>query len=68
MILTGWGAIWESVVVGVLAYAGLIVWLRATGKRTVSKWNAFDSVVSFALGSMLATLTVSRATALRKAW
>ncbi len=51
-------------VVGTLAYVALIVLLRLSGKRTLSKWNAFDFVVTVALGSILATVVLSRAVAL----
>jgi len=40
-------------VIGVLAYVALIVMLRFTGKRTLSKMNAFDLIVTVALGSTL---------------
>ncbi|MEX2535160.1 MAG: YetF domain-containing protein [Trueperaceae bacterium] len=42
--------------VGPLAYLLVIVLLRASGKRTLSKMNAFDFIVTIALGSMLATI------------
>jgi uncharacterized membrane protein YcaP (DUF421 family) len=38
----------------------LIVFLRISGKRTLSKMNAFDLVVTVALGSTLATVLLSR--------
>ena len=41
-------------VVGTSAYVALVILLRATGKRTLSKMNAFDLVVTVALGSILA--------------
>jgi uncharacterized membrane protein YcaP (DUF421 family) len=47
------------VVVGVLAYLGVIVLLRISGKRTLAKMNAFDLVVTVALGSTLATILLS---------
>ena len=47
-------------VVGVGAYMGLVAFLRATGKRTLSKMNAFDLVVTVALGSTLATVLLNR--------
>ena len=53
------GAI-RTVVVGVLAYLALVVVLRVSGKRTLSKMNAFDLVVTVALGSTLATILLSR--------
>lgn len=47
------------VVVGVLAYLALIFVLRVSGKRTLSKMNAFDLIVTVALGSVLATVLLS---------
>lgn len=38
------------------SYCALIVLLRLSGKRTLSKMNAFDLVVTVALGSTLATI------------
>lgn len=49
----------QPLVVGVLAYLVLVVALRVSGKRTLSKWNAFDFVVTIALGSVLATTLTS---------
>ena len=47
------------VVVGTLAYVALIAFLRISGKRTLSQLNAFDFVVTVALGSTLATVLLS---------
>lgn len=44
----------------VVAYLAIVVILRITGKRTLAKWNAFDFIVTIALGSILATIIVSR--------
>jgi uncharacterized membrane protein YcaP (DUF421 family) len=49
---------------GVLAYAGVVALLRVAGKRTLAKWNAFDLVVTVALGSALATVLLSGRTSL----
>lgn len=55
---------WQSLlcilVIGVLAYTGLIILLRVSGKRTLTKMNAFDFVVTVALGSTLATVLLSK--------
>jgi uncharacterized membrane protein YcaP (DUF421 family) len=48
------------IVVGSLAYVSLIALLRISGKRTLSKMNAFDLVVTVALGSTLATVLLSK--------
>lgn len=54
----------RTAVIGVLAYATLIVFLRISGKRTLSKMNAFDFVVTVALGSTLASILLSKEVAL----
>jgi uncharacterized membrane protein YcaP (DUF421 family) len=64
MFFDGWNEVLRVLVVGTLAYAALVAWLRVTGKRTVSKWNAFDLIVTIALGSTLATILLSRDVAL----
>jgi uncharacterized membrane protein YcaP (DUF421 family) len=51
---------WRTMVVGICAYILLIILLRVTGKRTLSKMNAFDLVVTVALGSTLATILLSK--------
>lgn len=60
----GCAGLLRVVVVGTAAYAALIVLLRGSGKRTLSKMNAFDFVVTVALGSTLATMLHSGDTAL----
>ena len=64
MFFDGWGGLARVALVGVLAYAGLVLLLRISGKRTLSKMNAFDLVVTVALGSTLATILLSSSVAL----
>lgn len=64
MIFNGWESLLRTLVVGVLAYVTLIVFLRISGKRTLSKMNAFDLIVTVALGSTLATVLLSKDVAL----
>ncbi len=64
MFFDTWAALIRIVVVGVLAYVGLVFLVRASGKRTLSKMNAFDLVVTVALGSTLATVLLSKTVAL----
>lgn len=52
------------VIVGTLAYLSLVLLLRVSGKRTLSKMNAFDLVVTVAIGSTLATVLLSKDVAL----
>jgi uncharacterized membrane protein YcaP (DUF421 family) len=64
MFFDGWADLQRVLIVGVCAYVGLVALLRITGKRTLSKMNAFDLVVTVALGSSLATILLSRDVAL----
>lgn len=50
----------RAAVISVLAYAALIGVLRVAGKRSLAKLNAFDWVVTVALGSTLATVLLSK--------
>lgn len=64
MFFDSWAGLGRVLVVGTLAYLALIVILRGTGKRTLSKLNAFDFVVTVALGSTFATILLSKGVAL----
>ncbi len=64
MFFDGWWGLVRVVAIGVPAYAALVVLLRVSGKRTLSKMNAFDLVVTVALGSTLATVLLSKQVAL----
>lgn len=55
-----WSGLLRVLVVGVAAYASVVLLLRVTGKRTLSKLNAFDLVVTVALGSTLASVITSK--------
>ncbi|QGZ37788.1 uncharacterized protein DUF421 [Pseudoduganella flava] len=60
MFFADWSNIYRVAVVGALAYSALVVLLRLSGNRTLSKMNAFDLVVTVAFGSTLATILVNR--------
>lgn len=64
MIFDNWQAVGRVFAVGVLAYAALVFLLRVSGKRTLSKMNAFDLVVTVAIGSTLATALLDKSVAL----
>lgn len=46
------------------SYAVIVLVLRISGKRTLSKMNAFDFIVTVALGSVLANILVNHETLL----
>ncbi len=50
---SGWDDLVRVIVVGIGGFIGLVLLLRVTGKRTLSKMNAFDLVVTIGLGSTL---------------
>ena len=56
MVFSDWQTIAEIAVTSVVVYAALVVLLRVTGKRTTSKMNNFDWIVTVALGSMVSTV------------
>lgn len=64
MLFQTWSDLWRIAVIGVVTYPCLIAVLRVSGKRTLAKMNAFDLVVTVALGSTLATILLSRDVAL----
>ena len=59
MWFDSWSDLFRVAIIGASAYATVVVILRLTGKRTLAKLNAFDLVVTVALGSTLATILLS---------
>ena len=59
MWFDSWSDIVRVLAVGAAAYVTVVLVLRFAGKRTLSKLNAFDWVVSVALGSTLATILLN---------
>jgi len=60
MLFQSWSDLLRVVLVGTLAYVALVAMLRISGKRTLAKLNAFDLVVTVAIGSTLATILLSK--------
>lgn len=56
----GWLTLGRTLVIGVLAYVSMVFLLRISGKRTLSKMNQFDFIVTVALGSVLAASMVNK--------
>lgn len=54
-----WTALVRTAIVAVPTYAILVLFVRLAGKRTLSKLNAFDLVVTVSLGSTLATIVLN---------
>lgn len=64
MFFQEWSGILRTLLVGVLAYISLVLFLRISGKRTLAKLNAFDLVVTVALGSTLSAILLQESIAL----
>jgi uncharacterized membrane protein YcaP (DUF421 family) len=64
MFFQSWPEIIRTILVGGLAYIVLILFLRISGKRTLAKLNAFDLVVTVALGSTLSSILLDQSIAL----
>lgn len=60
----GWRTVARTLLIGTVAYGGLVALLRISGNRTLSKMNAFDLIVTVALGSTLATILLNEEVAL----
>lgn len=58
-LFSDWGGMLRILVTATAAYAILVAVLRVSGKRTLSKLNAFDLIVTIALGSTLASVITS---------
>lgn len=63
MIYDNLSGLVRVLVVGSLAYVWLVLVLRISGKRTLAQLNAFDFIVTVALGSTLATVELSNSVA-----
>ncbi len=55
-----WINLFRTFLIGTLSYVALVFFLRVSGKRTLSKLNIFDFIVTVAFGSTLATVILSK--------
>lgn len=58
-LFNGWEPLAKTLIVTLLAYPLLLLMLRLSGHRTLAKLNAFDLVITVALGSTLASIVLS---------
>lgn len=59
MFFEDWPTLARTVLIAPLGYLALLLVVRLSGKRALAKLNAFDLVVTVALGSVLASVAVS---------
>jgi uncharacterized membrane protein YcaP (DUF421 family) len=56
----GWAPIIRILIIGTLSYIAVVALLRYFGKRALTKMNAFDIVVTVAIGSAFASAVMSK--------
>src|SRR3954447_20537630 len=64
MFVDGWMPILRVMVVGTLSYIAVVALLRYFGKRALTKMNAFDMVVTVAVGSSFSSAVMSKSISL----
>jgi uncharacterized membrane protein YcaP (DUF421 family) len=64
ILFNSWEDLARTALMGAMAYVVLLLFLRISGKRTLAKMNAFDLIVTVALGSTLATILLNKNVAL----
>lgn len=55
-----WQSVVRTIVITTLAYTVMVFFLRVFGKRTLTKMNAFDFIITVALGSTLAAVSLNK--------
>ncbi|WKD61278.1 hypothetical protein CCICO_06255 [Corynebacterium ciconiae DSM 44920] len=60
MWFDSWFPIIRALAVGTASYATLLLFLRVAGARSLAKLNAFDFLVTVAIGSILSTAMVTK--------
>lgn len=57
-----WANVWHMALMTVISFITLFILIRISGKRTLAKFNAFDFIVTVALGSVLAYMMLAQIT------
>ena len=60
----GWEPLARTLIVAISAYVCMLVTIRVSGPRTLAQLNAYDFIVTIALGSTLASVIISSDVAL----
>lgn len=57
-----WQTIFQIILKAAIGFAAIVALVRVSGKRTLAKFNAFDMVLVFTIGSVLATMILDNGT------
>ena len=60
LVFDTWESLFRTAFIAVFSYLGLLLMLRISGNRMLSQLNAFDLIVTVALGSTLATTILTK--------
>ncbi|TYS17606.1 DUF421 domain-containing protein [Rossellomorea vietnamensis] len=60
MFFSGFDIIERTIIIAIFSYISLVILLRISGKRTLSKLNAFDLVITVAMGSTLSSILLDK--------
>lgn len=60
LLFNSWSDLGRVLVLGILGYISLVLLLRISGNRTLSKLNAFDFIVTIALGSTFGSFILNK--------
>lgn len=64
LFFDGWDPLLRTILIAAFAYPGMLLMVRLSGHRTLAQLNAFDLIVTVALGSTLASVITTRDVAL----
>ncbi|SIS64197.1 hypothetical protein SAMN05421785_101684 [Chryseobacterium gambrini] len=59
LLFENWGKLGQVALMTIASFVILFLFIRISGKRTLAKFNAFDFVVTVALGSTLAYMMLA---------
>jgi len=59
IFFSSWDTIFRIIIFAICGYFALVIILRTTGQRTLAKLNAFDFIVTVAIGSAFASFILS---------
>lgn len=60
MVFNDWNSLLRILIIGTMAFISIIFLLRISGKRTLSKMNSFDYIITLAIGSSFATIILNK--------
>ena len=60
LIFDSFDTILRTLIIGIMAYVAIVLIIRISGKRSLTQLNAFDLIVTVALGSILSSILINQ--------